>query len=90
VGVEEGRWDKEDTVRAEDYIFLYGKGNKNHKLGTGIFVHHRILSAVKRAKFFSDRMSYLVLRGRWCDIIILNVDAPSVEKSDDSKGAFLW
>ena len=88
VGVQEGRWDKEGTVRAEDYIFFYGKGNENHKLGTEIFVHHRIVSAVKRVKFVSDRMSYLVLRGRWCNIIIVNVNAPSVEKSDDSKGGF--
>ena len=27
----------------------------------------------------------LVLRGRWCDIIVLNVHAPSEEKSDDLK-----
>ena len=25
---------------------------------------------------------YIVLRGRWCDVIVLNVKAPSVEKSD--------
>jgi len=32
-------------------------------------------------------MSYIVLRGRWCNIIVLNVHAPpSEEKSDDSKG----
>jgi len=30
-------------------------------------------------------MSYTVLRGCWCNIIVLNVHAPSEEKSDDSK-----
>jgi hypothetical protein len=29
------------------------------------FVHHRIVSAVKRAEFVIDRMSHIVLRGRW-------------------------
>ena len=33
-------------------------------------------------------MSCLVPRGCWCNIIILNVRAPSEEKSDDSKGTF--
>jgi len=26
-------------------------------LGTGVFVHHRIVSAVKRAEFLSDRVN---------------------------------
>jgi hypothetical protein len=30
-------------------------------------------------------MSYIVLRGRWCNIIVSNVHPPSEEKSDDSK-----
>jgi hypothetical protein len=29
-----------------------------------------------------------VLRGHWCDIIVLNVHAPSEDKSDDSKDRF--
>ena len=33
-------------------------------------------------------MSYIVLRGRWCNIIVLNVHAPSEEKSDNSKDSF--
>jgi len=33
-------------------------------------------------------MSYIVLRGCWCNIIVLNVRAPSEEKSDDSKASF--
>jgi len=35
VGVQEVRWDKEGTVTAGDYSFLYGKGNEYHQLGTG-------------------------------------------------------
>jgi hypothetical protein len=49
------------------------------------FVHHRIASELKRVEFVSDRLSYIVMRGRWCNIIVLNVPAPSEEKSDDSK-----
>jgi exonuclease III len=30
----------------------------------------------------------MVLRGRWCNIIVLNVHAPTEEKSDDSKNSF--
>jgi hypothetical protein len=28
-------------------------------------------------------MSYIILRGRWCDIIVLNVHAPTEDKIDD-------
>jgi len=54
-------------------------------LGTKFFVQHRIISAVKRVEFVSDRMSYIILRGPCCNIIVLNVHAPSEEKSNDSK-----
>ena len=53
-----------------------------------IFVHNRILSAVKRVEFVSDRVSYIVLRGIWCNIIVLNVHSPSEEKSVDSEDSF--
>jgi hypothetical protein len=38
--------------------------------------------------FVGDRMSYVMLRGRWCNIIVLNAHAPTEEKGDDSKDSF--
>jgi exonuclease III len=58
VGVQEVRWDREGTVRAGDYNFYFRKGNENHQLGKGCFVHHRTVSAVIRVEFVSDRVSY--------------------------------
>ena len=51
MAVQEVRWDKGGTVRAEDY-FLYGKRN-NYQLGTRLIAHHRRKSAVKSVEFVS-------------------------------------
>jgi len=51
-------------------------------------VHHRILPAVKSVGFVSGRVLYIVLRGRWCNITVLNVHATCEMKSDDSKDNF--
>jgi hypothetical protein len=88
VGVQEVRWDKGETLRAGDYNFLCEKGNENQQSGTGFFVHHRTVSSVKTVQFVSDRVSYTVMRGGWCNIVVLNMYGPSEEKSDDSKDSF--
>jgi hypothetical protein len=64
------------------------KGRKITNWDTGSFVHQRIVSAIKRVEFVSDKISYIVLRGRWCNSIILNAHAPTEEKGDDSKDSF--
>jgi exonuclease III len=51
LGVQEVRWDGGDTEPAGEYTFFYLKGNENHELDTGVFVHERIIPAVKRVEF---------------------------------------
>jgi hypothetical protein len=50
-------------------------------------VHKRIISAVKWVEFVSDTMSSIILRGRWCHVIVLNVHAPSEDRIGDVKAA---
>jgi hypothetical protein len=74
-----------DTERAENYTFLYGKGNEDHQLEAGFFVRKRIIAAIRRVEFVSDRMSHIILRGRWCKVVVLNVHAPCEDNSDNVK-----
>jgi hypothetical protein len=53
-----------------------------------MFVNHRLVSAVKRVGVVCDRMLYRDLRGRWCNIIFLNVLAPGEEENNYSKNGF--
>jgi hypothetical protein len=48
------------TVRAGNYIFFVRKGSRSNQLGTGFFVHHRIVSEFKRVEFVSEYMGSII------------------------------
>jgi hypothetical protein len=81
--VQEVRWEGGGTELVGEYTFFYVKGNENYELGTGFFVHKIIISAVKWVEFVSDRMSYIILGGRWCHIVVLNAHAPTEDKTNN-------
>jgi len=72
------------TVRAGIVIFSMKKESKSSLWNRIFFVHHRIVSEFERVEFVSVRVSYIMLGGRWCNIV-LNVHAPSEDKSGHAK-----
>jgi hypothetical protein len=75
VRVQEVIWEGSGTAPAE-HTFLYGNGNGKNEF----FEQKTIISAVKWFQFDSDRMSYIILRGCWFHVIVLNVHAPIEDK----------
>jgi hypothetical protein len=61
-------------------------GNENHELGT-VFLYKGVTSAVKTVKFISYRMPFIIPRCCWCNIV-LNLDAPTEDKTDNTKNSF--
>jgi hypothetical protein len=86
--MQEVRWEGGGTEPAREHTFFYGKGNEYHDLDTGSLVRKRIVSAVKRVEFVSDRMSCIIPSGRWYRINVLNVYAPTEDKVDYVNDSF--
>jgi hypothetical protein len=87
VAIQEVRWEKGHWTGRRFYIFLW-TGQWRSSARDRFFVHKRIVSAVRRVEFISDRMSYIILRGCWCNIIVLNVHAPCEDEGSDVKDSF--
>jgi hypothetical protein len=66
------------------YICLW-KEERESWISYRFFVRKEITLTIKTVQFVSDRMSYIILRGCWCDIHVLNIHDPTEDKIGDVK-----
>jgi hypothetical protein len=74
------------TVKAGDMFFFFlEKVKKIFNWGEDLCVPQ---NSVSSKYFVSDRMSYIIRRGRWCNIMFPNAHAPTEENIDAPKECF--
>jgi hypothetical protein len=79
--VMEVTWDRVSTELVRKCAFFNGNGNENHELCVGsLYIRESYHQLGWMIKFVRARISYIILRDFWCDII-LNVHAPTEDKS---------
>ena len=76
LAIQEVRWEGQDSIRQGKYTFYYG-GAQSHNFGTGFLIKNSILPAVQNIEFVNERLSYLTIRTRWCNTVLINVHAPT-------------
>jgi hypothetical protein len=89
VQVQEVRWEGGGIEPAVKYTFSYEEGNENHELGKGFLCIREPYQQLRGLSVsVIGYLSYIILRGRPCHIIVLNVHAPTEDRTDDVKDSF--
>jgi hypothetical protein len=83
VGVIEVRWDKGGIIRAGDIFFSMEKEMKVINWEQDCLYTTDYFKQLKRVEFLSDRLLYIALIGRWCNIIVLSAHAATEKTSDE-------
>jgi len=87
LATQEVRWENQDSIPQSKYTFYY-RGTQSHDFGTGFLIKKNILPAVQNIKFVNERLSYVMIRTRWCNIVLINVCAPTEVANDNDKDTF--
>ncbi|XP_058120479.1 craniofacial development protein 2-like [Anopheles ziemanni] len=90
VALQEIRWlgSGVQNRRGSSYDIYYSCHDRHHMLGTGFAVGQRAKSAVIDFKAINDRLCYLRMRGKFHNISLINVHAPTEDKDEEEKDLF--
>lgn len=85
--LQEVRWVGSGTIEKKECTVYYSCGKK-HEFGTGFIVNKKAKHLVIGFTPVNERMSCLRIRTRFFNCSLINIHAPTEEKSEDEKDAF--
>lgn len=87
--LQEVRWPEDGETIIDGYTMFYsGRNNENGTAGTGFIISPTARKSVINFTPINERISVLRLRGRWFNITIINVYAPTEDKDEEVKDDF--
>ncbi len=72
IALQEIRWSGKGMVRGKDYTLLYSGSDGPHHFGTGFILKTKLKSAILNFEAISDRLCMLRLKGKFCNITLVN------------------
>jgi hypothetical protein len=88
VGMQEVRWRVVAPNLRGNTHFSTERGMRNLNWVQVVLFIRESYQQLRGFEFVCDKMSYIITKCRWCRIIVLNVHAPTDDKTDDVKDSF--
>ncbi|PSN31824.1 Craniofacial development protein 2 [Blattella germanica] len=89
VAVQETRWTDVGMIKKKDFTFYYGgPKTRTGQAGTGFLIKQKMVKHVIAFNTINERISKLRIRGKFNNITLINVYAPTEECQDNIKDQF--
>ena len=85
VATQETRWSGNGLIKISNYSLYYRGSNKTGQAGTGFIVTKITFKCILGFETYDERLCKLRIKGKYNNITLINVYAPTEDKIDEDK-----